>query len=154
MAAMSLCGVTAHGSPSGPLQFGRLEAALAAWFRRNAIPRLSGRSALDGSIIRKEASCQTTPIKERPSFTISPRTLIARQLCIMARKIIRLRTNTRKRRWNTRIRLTNGQKKRSRNQPIPPFEMTCPRYFSHLIRAVWVGTLKPSPRSASVLAFQ
>jgi len=28
MAATSLCGVTAHGSPSGPLQFGRLEAAL------------------------------------------------------------------------------------------------------------------------------
>jgi hypothetical protein len=26
------CGVTAHGSPSGPLQFDRLEAALAARF--------------------------------------------------------------------------------------------------------------------------
>jgi hypothetical protein len=29
-AAMSPCGVTAHGSPGGPLQFDRLEAALAA----------------------------------------------------------------------------------------------------------------------------
>jgi len=29
---MSLRGVTAHGSPSGPLQFDRLEAALAAGF--------------------------------------------------------------------------------------------------------------------------
>jgi hypothetical protein len=28
------CGVTAHGSPSGPLQFDRLEAALAARFHR------------------------------------------------------------------------------------------------------------------------
>ena len=28
------CGVTAHGGPSGPLQFERLEAALAARFRR------------------------------------------------------------------------------------------------------------------------
>jgi hypothetical protein len=28
------CGVTAHGGPSGPLQFARLEAALAATFRR------------------------------------------------------------------------------------------------------------------------
>jgi hypothetical protein len=28
------CGVTAHGSPSGPLQFDRLEAALAASFHR------------------------------------------------------------------------------------------------------------------------
>jgi len=31
-AAMSLVGVTAHGSPGGPLQFDRLEAALAAKF--------------------------------------------------------------------------------------------------------------------------
>jgi hypothetical protein len=30
-----LCGVTAHGSPSGPLQFERLEAALAAKFHRS-----------------------------------------------------------------------------------------------------------------------
>src|ERR1700722_7381225 len=30
------CGVTAHGSPSGPLQFDRLEAALAARFHRYA----------------------------------------------------------------------------------------------------------------------
>jgi len=29
------CGVTAHGSPSGPLQFDRLEAALAAIFHRS-----------------------------------------------------------------------------------------------------------------------
>ena len=29
------CGVTAHGSPSGPLQFERLEAALAAKFHRS-----------------------------------------------------------------------------------------------------------------------
>jgi hypothetical protein len=32
---MSLVGVTAHGSPSGPLQFERLEAALAAKFHRS-----------------------------------------------------------------------------------------------------------------------
>jgi len=30
-----LCGVTAHGSPNGPLQFDRLEAALAAKFHRS-----------------------------------------------------------------------------------------------------------------------
>ena len=29
------CGVTAHGSPSGPLQFERLEATLAAKFHRS-----------------------------------------------------------------------------------------------------------------------
>ena len=28
----ALCGVTAHGSPGGPLQFDRLEAALATTF--------------------------------------------------------------------------------------------------------------------------
>jgi hypothetical protein len=28
----ALCGVTAHGSPGGPLQFDRLEAALATGF--------------------------------------------------------------------------------------------------------------------------
>jgi hypothetical protein len=41
------CGVTAHGSPGGPLQFDRLEAALAARFHRNAGPRPSVRH-LDG----------------------------------------------------------------------------------------------------------
>ena len=39
MAAMSLVGVTAHGSPGGPLQFGRLEATLAAEFHCNVAPR-------------------------------------------------------------------------------------------------------------------
>ena len=33
------CGVTAHGSPGGPLQFDRLEAALAARLHRNAVSR-------------------------------------------------------------------------------------------------------------------
>jgi len=33
VAAMSLGGVTAHGGPGGPLQFDRLEAALAATFQ-------------------------------------------------------------------------------------------------------------------------
>jgi hypothetical protein len=35
LGGMSLVGVTAHGSPSGPLQFERLEAALAARFHRS-----------------------------------------------------------------------------------------------------------------------
>ena len=48
---------------------------------------------LDGLIVRKETPCQTTPIKELPNCTISPRTLTARQRYIMARKITRLRTN-------------------------------------------------------------
>src|ERR1700681_2054726 len=39
MAAMSLVGVSAHGSPGGPLQFGRLEATLAAKFHCNVAPR-------------------------------------------------------------------------------------------------------------------
>ena len=65
----------------------------------------------DGSIARRNQLCQTIHIKERPSFTISPRTLTVRQLCIMEKKITRLHTSTRKRRWNTPIGLTNGQRK-------------------------------------------
>jgi hypothetical protein len=42
----------------------------------------------------------------------------ARRLCIMARKITRLRTNTRKR--NIPITLTEGQRKPSRNPPTQP----------------------------------
>src|ERR1700691_4891924 len=72
---------------------------------------------------QKKPPCRTTHIKEPRSYRIWPRTLPAQQLRIMARKIIRLRTNTRNRRWNTRITHTNGGKKLSRNQPIPPFEI-------------------------------
>jgi hypothetical protein len=125
------CGVTAHGSPGGPLQFDRLEAALG-----DQVPLKRHAPGAPPGVIdcTKGTPCQTTPIKEPPSSTTSLRTLIARRLYIMARKITRLRTSTRKRRWNTRIRPTNGQRKPSRNQPTPPFEMTCPRNFSHLIR--------------------
>jgi hypothetical protein len=119
-------GVTAHGSPSGPLQFDRLEAALGHQFPLKHRPKTFRAIRLDGSIIQKEVPCQTTRTKEPPSFTISPRTIIERQLCITARKITRLRTSTRKRRCNNRIRLTNGQKKLSSNQPIPTFEIICP----------------------------
>lgn len=41
----------------------------------------------------KESLFQTIHIKEQLSSTIAPRTLIARQLHIMARKITRLRTS-------------------------------------------------------------
>ena len=118
------CGVTAHGRPGGPLQFGRLEAALAAKFHWNAVPKLSGASPWDGSMVRKETPCQTMPIKEQPSSTISPHTRIARPLCIMASRITRLRMNTRKREWNTRIKLINDGRRRSRNQLTLPSKAT------------------------------
>jgi hypothetical protein len=51
MATMSLWGVTAHGSPGGPLQFDRLEAALAARFPLQSI-RCRG-SFSSASILRK-----------------------------------------------------------------------------------------------------
>jgi hypothetical protein len=108
------------------LQSGRLEAALAAGFHRNARRLSPAGSRCDqrlGPRSERRRHCRTTHIKEPRSYTIWPRTLTAQQLRIMARKIIRLRTNTRNRRWNTRIKLTNGRKKRSRNQLIPPFEI-------------------------------
>ena len=61
--------------------------------------------------------------------TISPHTHIARQLCNMARKSTRLRMNTGEKRWNTRIGLTNAQRKLSGNQRTPPFEISRPRYY-------------------------
>jgi hypothetical protein len=79
------CGVTAHGSPSGPLQFDRLEAALAAKFHRTqevdimakyktstldrvttelAKPRMSRSARI------AELSLDTAHIPEQPSITV------------------------------------------------------------------------------------
>jgi hypothetical protein len=79
------CGVTAHGSPSGPLQFDRLEAALAAKFHRSqevysmakhkastldrvttelAKPRMSRSARI------AELNLDTARIPEQPSITV------------------------------------------------------------------------------------
>jgi hypothetical protein len=79
------CGVTAHGSPSGPLQFERLEAALAAKFHRSQKVDSMAKyknSTLDGvttelakprmakSARIAELNLHTAHIPEQPSITV------------------------------------------------------------------------------------
>lgn len=113
--------------PDCPLQDGLAEGCHANIARTPRSTKMGtkiyGCSAGMAHLVREETLCRTIPIKEPPSYTILRRTLIAPPLRIMARKITRLRTNTQKRRWNTRRRLTNAPRKPSRNRRTQPFEI-------------------------------
>jgi hypothetical protein len=64
------CGVTAHGSPGGPLQFERLEAALAARFDPSSAPTSFSPYAQTCRIAFLVGTAQTLPASSTKSVQI------------------------------------------------------------------------------------